>query len=283
MTVRLGVAQLDCVTGDLAANAKRCLRAIEEAKDRAVGLLVLPELCLTGLSVDGRVPELALTLDAPELAPLIDATNDGPAVMIGFIEDGGAGAYYNATAYIERGRIVHVQRKIYLPNYGIFNEGRTFIAGDGLRAFDTGFGRAAMLICEDAWHPSLPYIAVQDGATLLLTTSASPAGGTSTALSSAELWLTVNRASAVVHKCVNVYANRVGGEGKLSYWGGSHILAPSGALLAQAKCDVEDFITADVDLADVARERFAYRYVQDERLDITQRELRRVARARWSA
>ena len=86
-----------------------------------------------------------------------------------------------------------------------------------------------------------------------------------------------------MHKCVNVYANRVGGEGKLSYWGGSHILAPSGALLAQAKCDVEDFITADVDLADVARERFAYRYVQDERLDITQRELRRVARARWSA
>lgn len=278
---RVGVAQIDGDLGDLPGNLNRALAAIDEARTDGVELLVFPELHLTGVALGDRVPEVARRPDAPEIDRLRRTTIDGPSLMIGFVEDGGAGNYFNVTAYLEQGRIVSIQRKLYLPGYGIFDEARTFIRGDRFRAFDTRFGRAAMLICEDAWHTALPYLAAMDGATLLLTTSASPKGGTSATLTSADLWLSVNRTAAVTLKCHNVYANRIGHEGELEYWGGSHVLAPDGALLAQGPLDDAALVTADLDLTRIDRERYGYRYVQDERLELTLRELRRIAGDRW--
>jgi predicted amidohydrolase len=279
--VRFAVAQVDCVTADLKANLENCMSTAATSARMGVDLVVFPELCLTGVSILGSVPDLALRRDARELRALTQTTCDGPSLMIGYVEDGGDGFYYNSTAYLEGGSIVHIQRKIYLPAYGPFDEGRAFCSGNQFRAFPTRFGRAAMLICEDAWHTALPYIAVSEGAVILLTASASPAGGTSTDVSSHELWTTVNRANAITLKCFNVYANRIGMEGHLEYWGGSHIISPSGQFLAQGPTGVEAIVVADVYLNSIPRERYGYRYVQDERLDLTLRELARVATNRW--
>lgn len=279
--VRVAIAQMDCVTGDVEANTKLGLDLVDQAASQNVDLLVFPELSLTGYYVEGLVPELARTLNSSEIQKFVTATFDGPSIMLGFIEDGGDGQYYNAAAYLEQGEIVHVQRKLYLPTYGLLSERRLFCPGENLSAFPTRFGKAAMLICEDAWHTSLPYLAVMGGASLLLTMSASPTGGTSADMTSEELWTTVNRATAVTLKCFNVYANRVGAEGNITYWGGSHLLSPSGKLVAKAPLNEETLLVADIDLNSVARERYAYRYVADERLDITLRELQSLAQQRW--
>lgn len=282
-SARVWIAQMECFTAEVEKNTELCLERTDEAIRQGVDLLVFPELCLTGYDVEGQVPELARTLDSAEITKLVSATTSGPSMLIGFIEDGGDGYYYNSAAYLERGAIVHVQRKLYLPTYGVLSERRLFCPGERMTSFPTRFGKTAMLICEDAWHTSLPYLAVMGGATLLLTISASPMGGTSGDVTSEELWTTVNRASAVTLKCFNVYANRVGGEGNLRYWGGSHIITPSGRILAKGPLEEEALVVADIDLTMVARERYAYRYVQDERIDIALRELQTLDQQRWSS
>lgn len=282
-SARVAIAQMAIVTCDIEANVKLCLELVDKAVEQNVDLLVFPELCLTGYDVEGHVEELARTTSSPEIQKFVDASIDGPSMMIGFIENGGDGFYYNAAAYIEQGEVVHVQRKLYLPTYGVLSEARLFCAGERFTSFPTRFGKMAMLICEDAWHTSLPYLAVMGGATMLLTVSASPTGGTSADVTSEELWTAVNRATAVQLKVFNIYANLVGSEGNIRYWGGSHIISPSGKIVAKGPIEEEAFITTDIDLNTVDRQRYAFRYVQDERMSTTLRELQLLAGQRWGS
>lgn len=281
-TVRVAAAQKRFTPGDRAGNLQVHLRAIEEAAHRGIDLLVFPELSLTGMVRPSEVPALALRPESAELRRLATASKNGPSLVIGFIELADNYLFYNSQAYLEDGEIRAIQRKIYLPGYGFFDESQAFASGETYGAFDTKFGRMAMLICEDAWHSALPYAATADGAIILLTCAASPEGGTSADMTSEELWTTVNRASAVTLKCFNIFANHVGSSGELQYWGGSHIIAPSGKTVARGELEREDLICADIDLSQIAIQRHNYRYIQDERLDLTIRELQRIGDERWS-
>jgi len=282
-SVRVAAAQYSFSTGDLSTNLETIKRASAEAIRRDIDVLVFPELTLTGMVAPELVPKLALPINSDELRELAATTATGPAMSIGFIEHGRNQLFYNSQAYLEDGAIQYVQRKIYLPGYGMFDESRSFASGETYGAFDTKYGRCALLICEDAWHTSLPYAASADGAAMLFTSAASPAGGTSADLTSQELWLTVNRATAVTLKCCNIFANRVGSDRHLNYWGGSHIIAPSGRIMAEGSPDSEELVSAHIDLMSIAIERHNYRYVQDERLDLTIRELKRIGAQRWKA
>ena len=90
------------------------------------------------------------------------------SIVIGFHEDSDTFRTYNSAAYLESGTLVHLHRKLYLPTYGIFEERKFFSPGQSMRAFGTKFGRMAVLICNDAWQPALGFLAVQDGARVLL-------------------------------------------------------------------------------------------------------------------
>jgi predicted amidohydrolase len=265
--MRVALAQVDVRLGEVDANARRAREAIAEARAAGADLVVFPELHLSGYAL-ARVAGTARTAD--DAARLVGA--DGPAALLGFHERD-RDRSYNSAAYLERGAPVHVHRKLYLVDYAPFDEDAVFAPGDELRAFDTALGRVAVLICNDAWQPFLPFVAVQDGARMLLVPAAS-----STAVADAEpTWRDLTRVYARLFQCYVVFVNRVGSEGDLTFWGGSHVIDPSGEIVAEAPRLEEALVVADVEPALVDARRRELPLAGEPRLDFLLAALRRVA------
>lgn len=279
MKINLGLAQISPKLADVRANCELHLAFVERAAAQRVDLLVFPELSLTGYTVQDAMSEVAhrATPSDPLMGTMLEASRRLDLV-VGFAEVDERSRYYTAGAYLSQGKIVHVHRKVYLPTYGLFDEGRYFDLGDGVRAFDTRFGRMAILICEDFWHASPPYLAWLDGADMLLLTSASPGRGLGMdeRLDSSRFVETVNKSYAALFGSFVVHANRVGFEDGMNFWGGSTIFAPDGELVAQAPYFEEALTVAEIDLADIQRTRKRIPLLRDERPELTLRELKRI-------
>ncbi len=277
-------AQIGPRLGNLDANRELLVDEVRKAEEKGVDLLVFPELSLTGYFLKDMVPEVAIRRKTGPMKE-IAALSKKVSLVVGFVEESGRHGFFNSAAYFEGGELVHVHRKVYLPTYGLFDENRYVGKGDKVRAFDTRFGRAAILICEDAWHPSLAGIASLDGADLLIVPSASPARGVSKAngeggLAIQRVWQSLTRTYASAYNQHVVFSNRVGYEDGINFWGGSEILAPSGEPLARAERSREEMLVSQVDTANVRRARIASPTLRDEDLHLTLRELRRIQRSR---
>ena len=267
----MALAQVGPALGDVAHNTGQSLEALARAKSEGVDLVVLPELMLTGYSLGLVGDDVSRSIDDPEIAQLAEAA-DGPACVVGFAEAGPVHTY-NSAAYLQGGSVRHVHRKLYLPTYGIWEERKHFTPGNSMRAFDTHIGRVAILICSDAWQPALAVVAVQDGARVLIV----PANSTSRRGAIEEEWRDINRFYARMLETYVVFVNRVGDEGDLSFWGGSHVYDPWGELVAEAPTGEPAFVTAELDLADVRRRRREMPLVKEARLALLSRELDRLA------
>ena len=173
---KIGIAQINPRLGDVAANLALYEQAIVQAKDERVALLIFPELSLTGYHLRDMVATVALRQDAPELTRLKELSKSVSCVA-GLVEESPDFCFYNSAVYLSAGDIQHVHRKVYLPTYGMFDEQRYFARGNTVRAFDSPYGRAAVLVCEDLWHPSTVCIAALDQALLLICPSSSPLRG----------------------------------------------------------------------------------------------------------
>jgi predicted amidohydrolase len=283
MKLTIGLAQTSPRLGDVKANLDKHLRFIEQAATQGVELLVFPELSLTGYMLQDLVHDVAIATartpapDDPLLAPLLDASHNLDLV-VGFAERDVRGRLFTAGAYLAQGRIVHVHRKVYLPTYGMFDEGRDFDCGEEVRAFDTRFGRAGLLICEDFWHASPPYLLWLDGADLMLFTSASPGRGIDhrDKLGSSRFVELVNQAYANLFGCFVVHVNRVGFEDGVNFWGGSTVFGPDGELIVQAPYFEESLLVTTLDWSALRRARARLPLLRDERPELTQRELERI-------
>lgn len=279
MTFRLGLAQTTAVLGDLAANLENHLQMIERAREQAVDLLVFPELSLTGYNLQDLSYGVATqpTADDPIFAPLYEASR-GLDLVVGFVDEDERHRFYIASAYLSGGELVHVHRKIYLPTYTLFDEGRYFALGRDIRAFDTRFGRVGMLICEDFWHASPPYLLWLDGAEILLLMSASPGRGLDDQEKPASArWVEhVTQAYAGLFTNFVAHANRVGFEDGFVFWGGSLAFNPDGELIAQAPYLDETLLCVDVDTNHLHRTRARLPLLRDERPGLTLRTLERI-------
>lgn len=284
MTIRLGLAQIEPALGLPARNLELHLAAIEAARAEGVDLLLFPELSLTGYLLKDLVPELARPWPDPFFAPLLEASR-GLDLAFGFVERGEDMLSYNSVAYLSAGRLLHRHRKAYLPTYGMFDEQRFFAAGDSLQAFPTRFGRLALLICEDLWHPSMPYLAFLDGALGLLVASASPLRGLEGSAqgglpANAEFWDGLLKHHARQYAGFVAFCNRCGVEDGSSYWGGSRVFGPDGTQLATGPLHAPALITAEIDPAAVARRRRDFALLRDERPELVFRALERILRRR---
>jgi predicted amidohydrolase len=263
--VRIALAQLDSLLGDVDANTRRAQEAVAKARAGGADLVVFPELQLSGYAL------AAVEHDTSRTAAAAAAIADGVAALVGFHEQDGK-RRYNSAAYVEDGAPLHVHRKLCLVDYAPFGEGAHFAPGESMRAFDTAFGRAAVLICNDAWQPFLPSLAVQDGAELLLVPAAS-----STVVPEAEsYWREATRFYARVLECFVVFVNRVGVEAGFTFWGGSHVIDPLGEIVAEAPRLEESLLFADVDLNRVAARRRELPLVGELRPDLSRAELERL-------
>ena len=275
--MRVALAQLDCVLGDVEENARRARAAIAEARGQDADLVVFPELHLTGYALGTVQNDVALAADSPTITGLArDAGAMG--VVVGFVEDGPVHTY-NSAVYLQDGARVHIQRKAFLPTYGRFEEHKHFSAGQSVRAFDTPLGRFALLICNDVWQPPLPFLAVHDGARVLLTPSSSSleaGAGTDPAEVQSD-WRMLLGFHARFLQSYMVFVNRVGEEAGVSFWGGSMVVDPWGNVVAEAPKHQEAVVIAEIELEQVRRRRREVPLVKEGRLSLLQREFGRLA------
>jgi len=275
---KIGIAQISPRLGDVAANLSIYEQQIARAQEEGIDLLVFPELSLTGYHLRDMVATVALREDAPEVTRLKELSQSVPFIA-GLVEESADFRFYNTALYLSDGDIQHVHRKVYLPTYGMFDEQRYYARGDRVRAFETPFGRAATLVCEDLWHPSTAYIAALDQALLIICPSSSPLRGIvddKEQDENARYWELINRAYAETFGVFLIYANRVGFEDGVGFWGGSEIIDPFGQCLAKGQYYEEDFVTAEISLDAVRRKRIAAPLLRDEDIDLTINELMRI-------
>ena len=279
MKLNLGLAQIATQLGDVESNLAKHLEYIRQAKEQDVDLLVFPELSLTGYVLQDLVASVAHrpVEEDPVFKHLLQASHDLDLV-VGFVDEDSRHRFFIASAYLSGGKVLHVHHKVYLPTYGLFDEGRFFAWGDSVRAFDTRFGRAGLLICEDFWHVSPPYLLWLDGADIMLFSSASPGRGLSDneKLESARWVERVNQAYASMFTSFVVHSNRVGFEDGLLFWGGATVCDPNGEIVAQGPYFEEALTVSCLDLNQVRRTRARLPLLRDERTNLVRNELDRL-------
>ena len=273
----LAICQFAPKKGDTAANLTRlgALCAQAATLDPRPQVVHFPETALSGYFVEGGVREVACTAgalaydldDAYRVACAAADVRSVPIdVVVGFYERWRE-TLHNSAAYITIGLddgppiLRHVHRKNYLPTYGLFDEERFVERGTDIRAFETPWGRAAILVCEDAWHSMSGTIAALDGAQVVFVSSAAPArglwprdDGIPGPYSSAR-WERLMRDIAEEHGLYASLSNLVGTEGGKRFFGSSLLVGPGGDVRGRAPVWDESFVSVTLDLDDLVRAR----------------------------
>jgi len=282
--LRIALAQVAPRLGALEENLARHAELVREAAAGGAGLVVFPELGLTGYLLQDLAGEVAMRVDDPRLAALA-AETAGRSAVVSFVEESGDHRLFIAAALLEDGRVRHVHRKIHLPTYGLFDERRFFAAGDAIRAVPSRLGVGiGLAVCEDLWHLGTAQVLALDGAQVIVNVSSSPgrdlAATHAEGLGTAASWRSLLRTYAQLTTSVVVFCNRVGVDESISFWGGSEVIGPAGETIARAPLYDEALVYADVPLADVRRERIALPLLRDERPELLVRELERIVAER---
>jgi NAD+ synthase (glutamine-hydrolysing) len=277
MKCKVAVVQMDARVGDPIANRETHLRYINRAIKHNADLIVFPELSLTGYTLRDLAGEQAIDPATDQLLEPLKRKSRQISIAMGFVESGRNHGIYNSALFLEDGKIKHIHRKVYPPTYGMFEEGRYFSEGASVQAFDSKHGRFGMLICEDVWHMSLPYLLAMDGAEALLCLTASPTrlGGDASSLAIADVNHEHHRSYARLLNVYTIFSNRVGVEDGVSFWGGAAVTDPHGSQIAEGKLFDEDMILAELDSKQVQRARRASRHFLDERPEMVLRSLRK--------
>lgn len=279
MNLKLALSQINTKLGKIEANLDTHLKIIDQAVKQGADLLVFPELSLTGYVLQDLVPMVALkpVKTDPIFSQLFKASQKLDLV-VGFVEEDRRNRFFISAAYLSKGELIHTHHKVYLPTYGLFDEGRFFAWGDSIKAFDTRFGRMGMLICEDFWHASPPYLLWLDGTDIFIFTSASPGRGlTSDNQLASSRWVDhINRGYASLFTSFIAHTNRVGFEDGLNFWGGATVYDPDGGELIHAPLHEEALTFVDLDLNQLHRSRARLPLLRDERTGLVARELERI-------
>ncbi len=240
--IRIALAQINTTVGDFEGNKNKIIDYINLARSKGANIVLFPEL-----SVPGYPPEdLLLRPDFIEKnAKVLDEiTSQSMDIcsVVGFIEKEG-NDIYNASAFIWDGRLYGTYRKMFLPNYGVFDEKRYFTSGRDISIYDLGVIKVGINICEDIWHPEGPAsVQAVAGASAILSLNASPYQRGKWKIRERMISTRASDNASYV-----LYVNAVGGQDELIFEGGSVVFAPDGELIARGKFFEEDLILVDID------------------------------------
>lgn len=280
--MKVALAQLDSIPGNLEANLAKHLEWTRRAIEQGAELIVFPELSLSGDKLGPDIPDVGIVRNDERLNDLADLSRKID-IVVGLVERGTRNLYnrYNAAFYYAQGQLIYRHRKLFLVNYAVFEEGKHYVPGNNLQAFDSRLGRVSILLCNDAWHASAPYIAALDGAALLVIPASSARGTLSDYLDIPAAWGHMNRAYSAMMGFYTVFVNRVGkrvdAHGEYPYWGGSEIIGPKGEEIVKAPFDEEELLLGEIDMGAVAEQRFKAPLLRDARLWILRQEINRLA------
>lgn len=276
--MKIIVAQTAPILGDIERNFERHLEIIERARSEKADLLVFPELSLTGYTVKDSVEELALDpADNPWFERLKEISRE-MSLVVGFIEDKNRGIFYNSAAYFAEGDISHIHRKVFLPTYGMFEEGKFFAHGRRFETFDTPLLRTGLMICYDFLHYGAGYLHFSGGAEIIIALSAAPGRGMSDQpnFKSSHMWEHMGETLAYFSSCFVVYCNRVGWEDGKVFAGGSFVYSPTGGLVGRAAYAEEDLLICEIDPGEIGAMHKRRPYLRDNRPDIILENLERI-------
>ena len=246
---------------------------------------------------------MALRLDSPEIEHLALATK-GTAAVIGFIEESPSMNFYNSALVAVDGKISFAYRKLNLPNYGVFEERKFFSPGKQIPVLKLHDFNIAIFICNDLWHPSLPYLGVVQKADIFVTIFNSSQGSMGTEFSNIESWTIINKFYARIFGIYNICANRVGEESfqerraasgveafqtkseqdtpvlcettTYRFWGGSEIVNPFGQNIAKAAIHEPDEIFGEISRDLLRQKKILLPYLRNDDPYFTYRELQRI-------
>ena len=248
--LRLALAQIDTVVGDIRGNLARIRSALADLEPLAPDVIAFPELAVTGYPPEDLLLKTSFLDEARDAVETLAAEAGEAVVMVGFPER--VADVYNAAAILRRGRVRHVYRKRYLPNYGVFDENRYFQRGETIPVYRLGDVTLAVNICEDIWYPGEPLTAqaLEGNAQLAVNLSASPyhAGK-----GRERERMIATRAED--NALVVAYCNLVGGQDELVFDGQSLIVDEDGAVIARGAAFAEDTLVVDLPLERVFEER----------------------------
>ncbi|MCY0870142.1 MAG: acyltransferase [Firmicutes bacterium] len=275
--MKIALGQVSPILGGVQENLAQHLDMIARARAERADVICFPELGLTGYLLQDAVYDVALSLHSQEVRSLLDVSC-GIDVAFSFVEETPEHRFHAVSAYARAGRLSHVHRKVYLPTYGLFEEGRHLASGKDVRAFCAGAHTVGMMMCEDAWHPSVPYLFSVEGAQILYVLAAAPgrllAGGPES--DARAFWERVLRTYAQLFGAFVVFVNRTGFEDGVSFFGQSFIVGPDGERVGGTGSGDPALAVIDVDLTAVRRARYRLPLLRDEDPHLTLRSLARI-------
>lgn len=278
--MKVGLVQFSPLLGDVQKNLDSHLKYIERAKKEGIQLLVFPELSLTGYTLKDLIEEVALDPQSHPIYQELKAASQHISLVFGFVEERGRGLIYNSTAFLSAGKTQHIHRKVFLPTYGMFEEGKFFAQGKSFDTFPTPFGKAGMMICYDFLHYGACYLLSAGGSDIIIAISAAPGRGYSRddRFDSSQMWELMGETISRFSTVFVIYCNRVGFEDGKPFAGGSFIYGPAGDLQAKGKYVDEDFVVHDMNMDEINSIRKKRFYRRDDRPEILNRALERIIR-----
>ena len=247
--LRIAMAQINTTVGDFDGNVKKILGAIDTARIFKADIITLPELAICGYPPEDLLfkPQF-IQANLQSLQKIIETSN-GITVVVGFVDSDGD--IYNAAALISDGKLIGTYHKIYLPNYGVFDENRYFRAGNECPVYIINGIGIGINVCEDIWYEAGPAtVQAYSGAEVIINISASPYHR---GKGESREKMIATRASDTV--AIFAYNNLIGGQDELVFDGHSCIFDERGNLVTRGKQFEEDFIVADLDIESVFRAR----------------------------
>ena len=249
--IRVAACQINTVVGDLSGNVARTLGALAEAEATGADMAVFPELTVTGYPPEDLLGRPAFVADNLAAFAEVAAATGRCAAVIGYVDRAPTGRLLNAAALCWQGQVLGRYVKRLLPNYGVFDEQRWFVPGEGVPTlFEVAGVPVGVSVCEDMWFADGPMAwQSEEGARLLVNLNASPY---SRGRRSERLAVLAERTAET--GCAIVYVNQVGGQDELVFDGSSCMVDASGSLVASAVQFAEEILVADLDVSVPTRE-----------------------------
>jgi len=278
--MKVALAQISSHLGDVRKNFDLHLQYIQKAKKKNADLLIFPELSLTGYTLKDLVEEVALSPDTNPLFDELKARSHDISLVIGFVEEKERGLFYNSAAFLSEGKILHVHRKVFLPTYGMFEEGKFFAQGKNFHTFSTACGNTGMMICRDFLNYGACYLLFAGGSDIIIVISAAPGRGIQAkeAYETNRMWELMGETISRFSTSFLVYCNRVGFEDGKHFAGGSFIYNPMGQLMAKASYLDKELLLQEINLDDIREVRKKWPYKRDDRPEIILEALKRIIR-----
>ncbi len=273
------LAQITPTLGDVQKNIEKHLRFIDQAIEGGASMIIFPELSLCGYTLRDLTSEVAMRQDDIRFDPFRERSKEITIIAGGVEEDERYGLYNTAFTF-DRGKI-HAHRKIYPPDYTLFEERRYLLNGKHITVVDTQCGKIGVLVCEDLWHLSLPLLLAFDGAECIVTIAASPTrlahgeGFTNYRINSEN-----HRVYARLLSTYLIFVNRTGFEDGVNFWGGSEVVNPFGEVAIAAKIIDEEMVYAEIDYNLIRRARQQARHFLDEQPKLILSELQQIIHRR---